>query len=64
MSPLIEYQCPNCQNIIEKIYKQGDTIPDKLFNHCTCCCGHMFKIISVPGFRRDQTVIMKGDNKL
>lgn len=62
MSPLIEYQCPNCENIIERIFGQKETIPDKLYNYCDACCGHMNKIISVPAKRRDMTVV--GDNKL
>ena len=58
--PIVEYQCPKCQKVEEKIFKVNEKIPDYFYN--SCCHAKSEKLISIPAKRRDMTIV--GDNKL
>jgi len=54
--PLIEYQCPACGHKEERLYKGSSRILEQVGPCDKCGCIYMDKIISILGYRRDQTI--------
>jgi len=54
--PIYEYRCIKCGHVVEKVINFHDK--NKVFN-CDKCGGWTVKVPSIPGFRRDHTLVEK-----